>query len=109
MVEKGWCMPCTLPVILARCTVFLRYKGLSRPKRNYRRPRLQVTLHMHARNVTKPWFLQMDVKYPQLSGLPHTCFEYAIMDIWSRYKEAVIVPCLDAEASVQYRSDSPGN
>lgn len=81
---------------------FLRYKGLSRPERNYRRPRLQATVHMHARNVTRPGFLQMDVKYitPQLSGLPHTCFEYAVMDIWSRYKEAVITPYLDAEASV---------
>lgn len=81
---------------------FLRYKGLSRPERNYRRPRLQKTIHMHARNALKPGFLQMDVKYitPQLSGLPNTCFEYAVMDIWSRYKEAIIVPYLDAESSV---------
>ncbi len=30
----------------------------------------------------------MDVKYitPELSGLPWTCFEYAIIDIFSRFK-----------------------
>jgi len=44
----------------------------------------------------------MDVKYitPQLSGLPHTVFEYALIDIFSRYKTAIIVPHLDSWASV---------
>lgn len=46
---------------------------------------------MHLKNTTTIGKLQMDVKYitPELSGLPHTCFEYAVVDIYSRYKEAV--------------------
>lgn len=69
---------------------------------SYRRPKLQPTIHMHAKNALRPGYLQMDVKYitPELSGLPWTCFEYAVIDIYSRYKEAVIVPYLDAHSSV---------
>jgi IS30 family transposase len=68
----------------------------------YRRPKLQPTIHMHAKNADRPGYLQMDVKYvtPELSGLPHTCFEYAVIDIYSRYKQAIIVPYLDAHSSV---------
>jgi transposase InsO family protein len=44
----------------------------------------------------------MDVKYitPELSGLPYTCFEYAVIDIFSRYKEAVILNHLDQDGSM---------
>lgn len=44
----------------------------------------------------------MDVKYitPELSGLPYTCFEYAVIDIYSRYKEAVILNHLDQDGSI---------
>ena len=44
----------------------------------------------------------MDVKYitPELSGLPWTCFEYAVIDIFSRYKEAVILNHVDQDASI---------
>lgn len=81
---------------------FLNTKGLIPKQPFHRRPKLQPTIHMHAKNVTAPGYLQMDVKYitPQLSGLTHTVFEYALIDIFSRYKSAIIVPHLDSWASV---------
>lgn len=68
----------------------------------HRRPRFQDTVHMHAKNATDLGFLQMDVKHvtPELSGLPWTCYEYAVMDIYSRYKDAVILNQLDAHGAV---------
>jgi transposase InsO family protein len=81
---------------------FLKAKGLTLKQNWHIRPRLQPTIHMHAKNATAPGYLQMDVKYitPQLSGLPHTVFEYALIDIFSRYKTALIVPNLDSWSSV---------
>lgn len=75
---------------------FLKRKGYIKDKGNYRRPYFQETTHMHARNVTTLGYLQMDVKYitPELSGLPWTCFEYAIIDIHSRYKDIEMIPRL---------------
>ena len=83
---------------------FLKHKGLVPEQPSYRRPKLQPTIHMHAKNVSTIGYCQMDVKYvtPQLSGLPWTVFEYALIDIYSRYKEALIVPNLDAHASVSF-------
>lgn len=83
---------------------FLKHKGLIPEQPAYRRPQLQPTIHMHAKNVTTIGFCQMDVKYitPQLSGLPWTVFEYALIDIFCRYKAALIVPQLDAHASVSF-------
>lgn len=68
----------------------------------YRRPRFQNTIHMHAKNTKEAGYLQMDVKYltPQLTGLPWTCFEYAVIDIFSRYKEVVILNHLDEDGSI---------
>lgn len=68
----------------------------------HRRPRFQDTVHMHAKNTTGVGYLQMDVKYitPELSGLPWTCFEYAVIDIYSRYKEVVILNHLDEDGSI---------
>lgn len=81
---------------------FLDKRRLIPKQIKYRRPKLQPTIHMHAKNADRPGYLQMDVKYitPELSGLPHTCFEYAVIDIYSRYKEAIIVPYLDSHASI---------
>jgi transposase InsO family protein len=44
----------------------------------------------------------MDVKYltPQLTGLPWTCYEYAIIDIYSRYKDAVVLNQLDQDGAI---------
>ena len=76
--------------------------GLVRKYGYHRRPRFQNTLHMHAKNTTTIGYLQMDVKYitPELSGLPYTCFEYAVIDIFSRYKEAVILNHLDQDGAM---------
>lgn len=58
---------------------------------------------MHSKNVDTVGKLQMDVKYvtPELSGLPHTLFLYAIMDIYSRYKQGVIFPLLDQGYAIE--------
>ena len=81
---------------------FLKKKGLVREYGYHRRPRFQNTIHMHAKNTTTIGYLQMDVKYvtPELSGLPWTCFEYAVIDIYSRYKEAVILNHLDQDGAM---------
>ena len=44
----------------------------------------------------------MDVKYvtPELSGLSYTCYLYAAMDIYSRYKVGLILPKLDEGGSL---------
>jgi transposase InsO family protein len=69
---------------------------------NHIRPRYQPTIHMHAKNVHTVGYLQMDVKHvtPELSGLTWTCYEYAIIDIHSRYKEAVILNQLDQDGAI---------
>jgi transposase InsO family protein len=68
----------------------------------YRRPRLQPTKHMHVKNTLVPGKLQMDVKHvtPQLSGLPHTVYLYAVIDIFSRYKAGVYLPVLDQKHAI---------
>jgi transposase InsO family protein len=80
---------------------FLRRKGFVRQTKRYRRPTFQDSIHMHARNAQTVGYLQMDVKYitPELSGLPWTCFEYGLIDIFSRYKEAVILNQLDQDGA----------
>jgi len=82
---------------------FLDKKGFVEKNGNHRRPIYQETIHMHAKNVTKPGKLQMDIKYvtPELSGLPHTLFLYAVIDIYSRYKQGVILPLLDQGFSIE--------
>ena len=57
---------------------------------------------MYLKNVAVPGKLQMDVKYvtPELSGLPHTVFLYAIIDIFSRYKAGMIFPELVQDFSI---------
>lgn len=46
-------------------------------------------------------YLQMDTKHvtPELSGLPFTVYEYAAIDIYSRYKLAVILPDISSESA----------
>lgn len=80
----------------------LNRKGLIHRYGNHIRPRYQPTIHMHAKNVNTIGYLQMDVKHvtPELSGLAWTCYEYAIIDIHSRYKEAVILNQLDQDGSM---------
>jgi transposase InsO family protein len=49
---------------------------------------------MHLKNVPGLGYLQMDVKFvtPELSGLPHTTFLVALIDIVSRYKVGALFP-----------------
>lgn len=88
----------------SRATIhrFLKQQGLINTYGNHIRPRYQQTVHMHLRNTTTIGKLQMDVKYvtPELSGLRYTCFEYGVVDIYSRYKEAVILNHLDQDGSI---------
>lgn len=81
---------------------FLKKKELLNKYGNHRRPHYQPTIHMHLKNTTAIGKLQMDVKYmtPELTGLPYTCFEYAVIDIYSRYKEAVILNHLDQDGAI---------
>lgn len=81
---------------------YLKRRGLSKTKPRHRRPLCQDTVHMHVKNATTVGYLQMDVKYltPELTGLPWTCFEYAVIDIYSRYKDAVILNQLDQDGAI---------
>lgn len=81
---------------------FVKRKGMINAYGNHRRPYYQKTTHMYLKNTTTIGKLQMDVKYitPELSGLPYTCFEYAVIDIYSRYKEAVILNHLDQDGAI---------
>lgn len=91
-----------LPVSHKTTHRFLSSKGLVRKYGYHRRPLFQNTGHMNAKNTKTIGYLQMDVKFitPELSGLPWTCFEYAVIDIFSRYKEAVILNHVDQDASI---------
>lgn len=91
-----------LPVGINTIHRFLKKKNLLNDYGNHIRPRYQETTHMHLKNTTTVGKLQMDVKYitPELSGLPYTCFEYAVVDIYSRYKEAVILNHLDQDGAI---------
>ena len=82
---------------------FLKGRGLVAEWGSRRRPFYQETTHMNVKNTTKPGYLQMDVKYitPELSGLTHTCFLYAIIDIFSRFKQGIILPLLDQSYSIE--------
>ena len=82
---------------------YLKRQNLVRELKKYRRPWSQDTVHMHVKNTFHVGYLQMDVKYvtPELSGLPWTCFEFAIIDIYSRYKDAVIFNQLDQDHAIK--------
>lgn len=82
---------------------FLKRKGYVREYGYHRRPYYQQTTHMHLGNTKNVGYLQMDVKYltPELTGLPWTCFEYAVIDIYSRYKDAVILNHLDEDGAIE--------
>lgn len=56
---------------------------------------------MRPSNTKELGFLQMDTKHvtPELSGLPVTVYEYAAIDIVSRYKLAVILPDITDESA----------
>lgn len=80
----------------------IKQKGLANRYGNHRRPYYQKTTHMRLKNPTTIGKLQMDVKYitPELSGLPYTSFEYAVIDIYSIYKETVLINHLDQDGAI---------
>jgi transposase InsO family protein len=69
----------------------------------YRRPRYQDTTHKGLHNVTEPGTLQMDVKYvtPHLSGMTHTTYLYAGIDLFTRYRAAWIYEPLDSRTAAE--------
>ena len=93
-------------IIVSASTVYRLIKAkkpsLLRKISNYRRPRFQNGKAMRPRNTKTIGYLQADVKYvtPELSGLPYTTYEYAFIDIFSRYKLALILPILDETGSI---------
>lgn len=76
-------------------------KNLISKQVQYRRPKFQNGKAMRPRNTTELGYLQMDTKHvtPELSGLPFTTFEYAAIDILSRYKLAVIFPDISDDSA----------
>lgn len=77
-------------------------KGLMRETGYHRRPLFQNGYSMRPRNTQTSGYLQADVKYatPELSGLPYTTYEYAFIDVFSRFKTALILPVLDEAGSI---------
>lgn len=80
---------------------FLKKNHLVEKQVKYRRPKFQNGHAMRPSNTKSLGYLQMDTKHvtPELSGLPSTCFEYAAIDIISRYKLAVILPDISSESA----------
>lgn len=87
-----------LPLTVHR---FLKRKHLVAKQVNFRRPRFQNGYAMRPTNTNTLGYLQMDTKHvtPELSGLPTTVYEYAAIDILSRYKVAVILPDITDESA----------
>ena len=106
--KRGWDarkLKSSLKLAISHMTIYRYLKGqkLVRELKKYRRPWSQDTVHMHVKNTLRVGYLQMDVKYvtPELSGLPWTCFEFAVIDIFSRYKDAVMFNQLDQEHAIK--------
>lgn len=80
---------------------FLKKSGLVAKRPNYRRPLFQNGHAMRPTNTKELGYLQMDTKHvtPELSGLPYTVYEYAAIDILSRYKVAVLLPDISDESA----------
>ena len=76
--------------------------NLIREVKNYMRPKFQNGKAARPGNTLSPGYLQMDVKYvtPELSGLPYTAYEYAVIDVFSRFKMALILPVIDESGSI---------
>lgn len=80
---------------------FLKKRGLILKQTNYRRPLFQNGRAMRPANTKALGYLQMDTKHvtPELSGLSSTVYEYAAIDIASRYKLAIVLPEITDEAA----------
>lgn len=80
---------------------YLKRRNLIPKQTNYRRPLFQNGKAMRPSNAKGLGYLQMDTKHvtPELSGLPCTVYEYAAIDIVSRYKLAVLLPDISDESA----------
>lgn len=81
---------------------FLEEKGEVKKQGYHRRPQFQNGKVMRPSNTHEFGYLQMDTKHvtPELSGLPETIYEYAAIDIYSRYKTAILLPRISDETAV---------
>lgn len=79
----------------------LKRKNLVRIQTNYLRPLFQNGYAMRPSNTKELGFLQMDTKHvtPELSGLPFTVYEFAAIDIVSRYKQAILFPDISSDCA----------
>ena len=80
---------------------YLEKQNLTTKQPHFRRPLFQNGYAMRPSNTTKLGYLQMDTKHvtPELSGLPMTVYEYAAIDILSRYKLAILLPDISDESA----------
>ena len=80
---------------------FLKRKGKVPKLKNHRRPLFQNGHAMRPVNTKELGYLQMDTKHvtPELSGLQFTVYEYAAIDIFSRFKLAVILPDISSDSA----------
>ncbi len=80
---------------------FLKRKNLVVKQTRYRRPKFQNGYAMRPANTFSLGYIQMDTKHvtPEIGGLPFTVYEYAAIDIYSRYKLAVIFPEISDECA----------
>lgn len=92
-----------IPLLVSSRTIhrFLQSRGLIPKQTNYRRPLFQNGKAMRPSNTKELGYLQMDTKHvtPQLSGLSFTVYEYAAIDIVSRYKLAILLPDISDESA----------
>lgn len=79
----------------------LKKKNLVTIQPHFRRPLFQNGYAMRPSNTKELGFLQMDTKHvtPELSGLPFTVYEYAAIDIVSRYKQAILFPDISSDSA----------
>lgn len=79
----------------------LKRKNLVRIQPNYLRPLFQNGKAMRPSNTKELGYLQMDTKHvtPELSGLPFTVYQYATIDIVSRYKQAILFPDISSDSA----------
>ena len=90
-----------LPVSFMTIHRFLEKKNLVNKQANFRRPLFQNGFAMRPANTHDLGYLQMDTKHvtPELGGLATTVYEYAAIDIFSRYKLAVLLPEINDECA----------
>lgn len=90
-----------LPIASRTIHRFLKQKGLTVKQPRFRRPRFQNGSAMRPANTHQLGCLQMDTKHvtPELGGLTTTVYEYAAIDILSRYKLAILLPDISDESA----------